>query len=415
MQQSRYLTAREVAETLGVSLATVYSYVSRGLIRSEATGENNRKRRYLAEDVEKLSERKMYRRDPAKIAEHAMHWGMPVLESALTSISETGLFYRGQDALQLATTATIEEVAALLWAGDRGNAATIFAAKSAPALARPHQWLQTLDALDASLSPIQRAAIALTLSSVDDLAAYDLENVDSAIQVGARILRVMAVTLAGMETSAATWLTKPGISLAEILQRNWQLPADTARLLDAMLILCADHELNTSTFAARVVASSGAHLYLAVSAGLAALQGIRHGGSTLLVEGLLREVGEPQHVRRVLAQRLQRGQAIPGFGHRLYPDGDPRGKLLLRLAAETYPDSLSVALAQRLAETMQEETGRQPTLELALVTLANALGLPEGSALSLFALGRTVGWIGHALEQYQSGQMIRPRATYAGV
>jgi len=133
------------------------------------------------------------------------------------------------------------------------------------------------------------------------------------------------------------------------------------------------------------------------------------------VEGLLREVGEPQHVRRVLAQRLQRGQAIPGFGHRLYPDGDPRGKLLLRLAAETYPDSLSVALAQRLAETMQEETGRQPTLELALVTLANALGLPEGSALSLFALGRTVGWIGHALEQYQSGQMIRPRATYAGV
>ena len=103
----RYLTADEAADLLGVSKATLYAYVSRGLIRSEESGTQSRARRYLAEDVRKLRERKEYRRNPAQVAQDALHWGTPLLDSALTLITDDGLYYRGHDALTLARTARL--------------------------------------------------------------------------------------------------------------------------------------------------------------------------------------------------------------------------------------------------------------------------------------------------------------------
>ena len=182
-----------------------------------------------------------------------------------------------------------------------------------------------------------------------------------------------------------------------------------------LLILCADHELNASTFTARVVASTGAHLYLVVTAGLAALQGFKHGGNTLLVEKLLREVSTPEAARRVIAEHLRRGEYIPGFGHRLYPYGDPRAALLLRLIAQSFPDAPTMDLANTIAEVVLEVTGKKPNVDFALVVLAQTLSLPPESALALFALGRTVGWIAHAIEQYQREELLRPRAQYVGL
>ena len=185
-------------------------------------------------------------------------------------------------------------------------------------------------------------------------------------------------------------------------------------LLDAALVFCADHELPVSTFAARCVASSGATPYAVVQAGLAALGGTRHGGQTELAGVFLDEVAASGDARKVIAGRLRRGDGLPGFGHPLYPEGDPRGAGLLRISAEAMPGSPAVGLAGAVVEEVWELTGERPTVDLALAIVARALGLPSGGAVALFAVGRTVGWIGHAIEQYPGNTLIRPRARYVG-
>jgi citrate synthase len=112
--------------------------------------------------------------------------------------------------------------------------------------------------------------------------------------------------------------------------------------------------------------------------------------------------------------RLRRGESIPGFGHPLYPAGDPRGALLMKLVARHRPNSREAALASSLAGAVSELMNQHPTVDFGVVTLCRALGLPAGSALALLGVGRVVGWIAHALEQYQEGRLIRPRARYAG-
>jgi len=208
-----------------------------------------------------------------------------------------------------------------------------------------------------------------------------------------------------------------GISagVAETLRRGW-VPGDggAAALIGAALILCADHELPVSTFAARCVASSRATPYAVVQAGLAALGGVKHGGQVELVEAFLREVEAVGDAREAISGRLRRGDGVPGFGHSLYPDGDPRGAELIRRVAGAYPENPAVELSASVAGEVLDLIGERPTVDFGLVTLGRSLGLPPGGAVALFALGRTVGWIGHAIEQYQSDALIRPRARYVG-
>jgi citrate synthase len=397
MANIRYMTAKDAAARLGVKEATLYAYVSRGLIRSEAISDAPRQRLYLAEDVQKLAARKVQRRDPAKVARDALHWGTPMLESALTLITENTLYYRGHDAIKLARAHTLEEVAALLWTGSLEPAAQLFANK--PLLAS-RMW----PSANASLPTLQRLQVALALAATDDLRAYDFHP-EAVAQTGARILWLMAAVAA----SAGTLDT----SIAGTLAQAWQ--PGTAALLNAALVLCADHELNTSSFTARVVASAEASPYAVVLAGLAALEGFKHGGQTTQATAFLREMAEPSRVRLVLAERLRRGERLPGFGHRLYPDSDPRAVALLSMLAEAYPTSPALALAQAIIREATAITSGAPTIDFALAVLEHTLQLPYGTGLALLALGRTAGWIGHALEQYQSQRLIRPRARYIGV
>jgi citrate synthase len=393
--EGRYLAAREAAEDLGVSLATLYAYVSRGMIRSEAGG--GRSRRYRAEDVRRLKERKERRRDPDAAVEGALSWGTPVLESAITLVTDDRLYYRGRDAVGLSAGSTVEEVAALIWTGDPGEAAELFAGDSpeVPPGART---------VMGGLPLVEAFQALLPLAAAADPAAYDLRP-EAVARTGARILRLMTVAITG----------NTGTGLAETLRRGWcPGEAGAARLLGAALILCADHELPVSTFAARCVASSEATPYAVVAAGLAALGGIKHGGQTELVEAFLREVEAAGDARRAISGRLRRGERIPGFGHSLYPEGDPRGAELLRITTAAYPDSPAVTLSAEVAVETLGLMDERPTLDFGLVTLARALGLPAGGAVALFALGRTIGWIGHAIEQYASGSLIRPRARYIG-
>ena len=397
MANVRYMTAKEAAALLAVKEATLYAYVSRGLIRSEAISDAPRQRLYLAEDVQKLAARKVQRRDPAKVARDALHWGTPMLESALTLITEDTLYYRGHDAIKLARTHTLEEVAALLWTGNLEQAEQLFATKPLPARC-------TWPSADAHLLTLQRLQVALALAATDDLRAYDLRP-EAITQTGARILWLMAAVAASADTLDTT--------IAGTLAQAWQ--PGTAALLNAALVLCADHELNSSAFTARVVASAEANPYAVVLAGLAALGGFQHGGATEQAAAFLREVAEPSRVRLVMAERLRRGERLPGFGHRLYPDHDPRVVALLSMLAEAYPTSPALALAQAIIREATAVTSGVPSIDFALAVLEHTLQLPYGAGLTLLAVGRTAGWIGHALEQYQGQRLIRPRARYIGV
>ncbi len=402
MTEERFLTAQEAAAELGISLTTLYAYASRGMLRSEAVPGDPRARRYPLGDVQRLKDKKELRRDPEKVAPKALSWGVPVLESALTLVQDGRFYYRGRDVVELARSANasaVEEVAALLWTGDPGDAGRLFQEK-------PHalpSWTNGL--FKGDLSPVERCQVALPLAGALDLAAWDLRPAAVAA-TGARILRFLTGVAAGRA---------PASSIAATLQQGWASDgSDVIRPISAALILAADHELNVSAFTARCVASASANPYDVVTAGLAALKGARHGGYTERVEMLFREAGSASGARRALADRLRRGEEIPGFGQPLYPDGDPRGKALLDLASEIAPPSPTVALAKALAEAGRELIREHPTIDFGLVTLARTLGLPERTPLALFALGRTIGWLGHAIEEYGMGRLIRPRAAYVG-
>ena len=403
MPPAPYLTAQEAAAELGVKPATLYAYVSRGLVRSEANGNVNRERRYSAEDVQRLKERQEQRRDPTSAVTGALHWGAPVQESALTLIRDGKLYYRGYDAAMLASQHTVEEVACLLWEGNlRGQVNTLNKPMTEPARARMENLISAVQ----SYPLIESFQIALLMTASEDPAAYDLRP-GAVRRTGGRILRLLTAV-------AARQVEEGGI--AQTLAQGWlpDQPVKVNRLLNAALILLADHEFNVSSFTARCVASAGATPYEVVTAGLAALQGAKHGGMVNRVEALLDEIHKPTNTRRVLSGRLKRGDDIPGFGHRLYPEGDPRARILLELMAEAIPRSTVLSLSKAVIQEARTLIGEEPNSDFALAVLARLLNLPEGYGLGIFALGRTIGWLAHAIEQYQSDRIIRPRARYVG-
>lgn len=403
MSRSAYLTAQEAAVKLGVKLPTLYSYVSRGLIRSETSGKSTRERLYSAEDVERIKERQEQHRDPHKIIAKSLDWGAPLLDSSLTLISDGKLYYRGYDAEVLAASHTIEEVAGLLWEDD------LKAWSSRPSRSSKRSTQdakQSFVALARTYPLIEAFQMSLLMAAAQDPTAYDLRT--TAVQQTARkIVQLLTSVAAGRAV---------GDSIAQTLAQNW-LPSQQAagaRLLNAALILLADHEFNVSSFTARCVASASATPYQVVVAGLAALQGAKHGGIINRVEALLDEISKPGDAHRVLARRLKHGEHIPGFGHKLYPEGDPRAPVLLDRMANEFPRSKGLSLSNAIIREAEDLIGEAPTSDFALAVLTRLLNLPEGYGLGIFALGRTIGWLAHAIEQYESDRLIRPRARYTG-
>ena len=389
-RKTEWLDANGATKLLGISRATLYAYVSRGFVRSDPVPGRSRERRYAREDLERLRVRAEERRNPEKAASHALRWGVPILESAITLIAGGKLYYRGHDAAALARSRSLEEVASLIWTGafDSDIFDTplhVVGGESAP-----------------GLPIVNRAQSILPLVAARDELAFDLRP-RAVAQTGWRIVNLL--------TSVAAETSSLEPTVEETLARAWVPSSKVApSILRAALILCADHELNVSAFTARCVASAGSNPYAVVSAGLAALEGPKHGGATERVEVLFEELRRTRDPRKALTERLRRGAGVDGFGHPLYPDGDPRAALLL----EMLPKSKELTFARSLASAAASVLGEQPTLDFGLVAVSRALGLPRGSALVLFAIGRTIGWIGHAIEQYATGTMIRPRAKYVG-
>jgi len=390
-----WLDANAATKLLGVSRATLYAYVSRGFIRSEAVPGKPRLKRYAREDVERLRMRAEERRNPEKAAAHALRWGVPILESSITLITDGRLYYRGHDVAELARERTIEEVVSLVWTG----------AFDADIFDTPLHVVAGGAATN-DLPFINRAQSILPLVAARDPLAFDLRP-RAVAQTGWRILNLLT------SVAAATRELEPTID--ETLAMAWAPRGKhAAQLIRAALILCADHELNVSAFTARCIASASSNPYAAVLGGLAALEGAKHGGATVRVEALFDDLRRSRDLNGVLSQRLRRGERIEGFGHPLYPAGDPRAKLIFALLEERCAKSRELAFADALSTAAQRVLGEKPTVDFALVALARVAGLPPGSALTLFAIGRTIGWIAHAIEQYAQDAMIRPRARYVG-
>jgi citrate synthase len=385
-----WVDAPEAIALLGINRATLYAYVSRGNVRSQPMGDGTRRRRYSREDIERLLARARERREPGKAAEQALHWGMPILESAIALISDGRIYYRGHDAALLAARSSVAEVAALLWTQQIAADGFVAPVKFAPAVVQRASGTSFIGAA--------QAAIAIEAGR-DDM-AYDFRS-RSVAQTGWRILWLLA--------GAGADIDRPAETIDATLAQAWGV-AQHRDLIRAALILSADHELNASTFTARCVASAGASPYGVVIAGLAALEGTKHGGTTARIDATWTAMLGAKDLKAALAERLRRGETIDGFGHPLYPHGDPRARVLL----EMLPPGKVARFAREFADSARAVLGDGPTIDFALVATARALGLPAGSALALFAIGRTMGWIGHAIEQYETNATIRPRARYVG-
>ncbi|MGK4006619.1 citrate synthase family protein [Sorangium sp. So ce1036] len=419
-RRSAYVTGAEAAELLGVKRETLYAYASRGMLRG-VPGGKGRARLYLRADIERLKARHDARAGHGPVAAEALRWGEPVLESALTAIGPRGPVYRGNEAVALALAdVPFDAVAELLWTGE-------LPAAGAPA-PRPAR-LSVRPAKLAALLPEGAPPFTALALAVPALGAHDMTRhvgapsgdgripTSDAERARARALvRAMAALVGlGRDARRATAALEAEGTAQRLLVALGANPSKKAeRAVNRALLVSADHELNASTFAVRVAASTGADLYACVSAGLAALSGPRHGGVTDRVEALVAEAGRPERAAAAVHERLRRGEPIAGFGHRLYPEGDPRARALLDTARGLAPHSAALRTVLALVDALRDAGLDPPSLDMGLVAIAAALGLPAGSAAAMFAVGRAAGWIAHAFEQREAGYMLRPRARYTG-
>ena len=381
MPAADWIAAEEARDRLGVRPQTLYAYVSRGRVQVRPDPGDPRRSLYRSADIAALAQRKARSRTVSDVATGAIAWGEPVLASEITTVAGGRLFYRGRDAIRLAETETLESVARLL----RGGHGAALKRTERPAPPQ-HSDMRT------------RAYLALALRAGTDPPARGRQPLALAVEA-ATLLDVLTDAVAGdvgggpiHNRLALAWGLGPGGPGADLIRR--------------ILVLVADHELNASAFAARVAASTGASLSASALAGLATLSGPRHGGATAAVRTFAAEAAQ-LGPRAAIANRLVEDRTLPGFGHMLYPDDDPRAAALLdRFKA---PPEL-----QALRHAVQSVAGLAPNVDFALMAASQALSLPRDAPFALFLVARCAGWIAHAIEQGQADTLIRPRARYVG-
>ena len=374
-----WIPMAEACRLLDVRPQTVYAYVSRGKLEVAPDPADSRRSLYRAEDVAVLARRKQAGRKPETLAANTLFGSQPSIPTALSSFVRGRLYYRGQDAVALARSATVEEAAQLLWGAQ-----------------------EPIDFSAGGAAPAGKAGRAAAFTALAGLAA-------SGHSTRGRLTRVLHVEAQGLVGQLAqAFGAAPGSApLHQRFARGWKQSAKVADLLRAAMVLLVDHELTSSAFAARIAASTGASLPACLLAGLATLSGPAHGDASGRVRALFAEV-ERLGDEHVVAHYLSTGSPLPGFGHHLYPDGDPRAAALLALF--DMPDTMA-----RFIDKVTHLTGLQPNMDVALAALAAHKRLPADAAFALFATARSIGLLAHSLEQLAVPEVIRPRGRYVGV
>lgn len=376
-----WLTAKEATERLGVRPQTLYAYASRGRVQVRADPDDPRRSLYRAADLAALQDRKRLGRRAAEVMASATSFGEPILESEITTVAGGRLYYRGRDAVSLAEVQTLEGVARLL-RGGHGVALKRSERPPPPGGREMRERAFAVLAERAGRDPPARGRAPLTLAA-EAATLLDLLTDAVAGEIGGGPIHARL---------ADAWGRRGDARAADLIRRA--------------LVLLADHEFNASTFACRVAASTGASLAASALAGLCALSGPLHGGAAARVAELVQEA-QRVGAQAAVTVRLARGDGFAGFGHPLYPDHDPRAEALLSHFAPPEPIAA-------LRDAVESRTGQRANIDFALVALARALTLPPDAPFALFAVARCAGWIAHAIEQGQSGRLIRPRARYVG-
>jgi citrate synthase len=353
--------------------------------------------------------------------------GVIASSSAISSIEEGVLRYRGYRIEDLARHAGFEEVVGLLWDGDLPSAheldrlgRELRAAYGLPEMV--DRFLRRIPPTGAGNDPM---AILIASTSLMALAEPEVEHrsPEASRRKAVRLTAAMGTavgTLCQVLYNKEPGKPDAGLPIAGnlLLMVRGDMPSPPAmRALDVALVLHADHELNASTFAARVTAATQSDMHSAVISALATLKGPLHGGANRMVIEMLDEIGDVSNVEPWFDRALAQKRRLMGFGHRVYKTGDPRAAILKELGRDLLAeggDSSHYEIAVRLDELVSERTGLLPNVDFYSAPYYDLLGFPREMFGCLFAVSRIAGWTAHITEQYQDNRLIRPRAEYTG-
>jgi citrate synthase len=411
-EPDRWVDARTAAKHLGIQIRSLYAYASRGQVRSVA-GDKGRPRLYALADLERLRVRRDARAGHGAVAAGALRWGEPVLDSAITAITPRGPAYRGRLATELAEQGIAYElVAELLWSGDLVEHAW-------PRLAVPVAALAKIVGdrarpLEVMPLVVQLAALATPSRRADRVRGEPrTESLDAFAACGRTLVPLLAATLASPFSAAAITRALSASSIARIATRALGIDEAFAPEIDRALVLLADHELNASSFTARVAASTDASPHACVAAALATVSGAKHGSASEDLARFADDLGSADAARAEVRSLKKRGLAIPAFGHPLYALGDPRTPPLLD-ATDRVIERTGGTKRAKIILAIVLATDAKPSVDVGLAALVAALGLDPSVASGLFAVARCAGWLAHGLEQRDAGYVLRPRARYIG-
>ncbi len=334
------------------------------------------------------------------------------------------LTYFGVDIHDLAQHSSFEETAYLLWHGKLPTRVQLEEVQNQFISQRPLPG-RLVDIM--RLLPTTTTPMDVLRTSVSALAAFDADlNDKSEVANQQRALRLTAV----LPTIVASWENirngkDPVIPLNDsnhatnfLYMLTGKMPDEyAAHVLDVALILHADHELNASTFAARVSAGTKADMYASVTAAISALSGPLHGGANEQVIRMLLRIGEPTHAEAYIHDALERKERIMGFGHRVYRTDDPRATHLRAMSEELGKrnnDTRWFEISRIVEKYVMEHKGLYANVDFYSASVYYSLGVPIDLDTPIFASSRTAGWTAHILEQYANNRLIRPRAEYVG-
>ncbi|MFZ4962872.1 citrate/2-methylcitrate synthase [Pseudomonas sp. Mn2068] len=390
-EEDLYLSADEAASRLGISLPTLYAYVSRKNLRSLKV-EGSRSRRYWAADIDRLGKGK----------EDA--GGMPELQriaasSAITLLTDKGLYYRGRDVVELAQHSSVEEVAQWIW-----QTPGVF--DSTPLPKRPKGIGALLKSLE-NMTTAQKAIALFPLIEHENPRAHDLSP-EGYARTGVDVVRWLAALAVGANGPDA----RP---LHQFIAESLGVDAAFADLIRRALILCIDHELDPTTYTVRVAANVGVTPYYAAIVGLAASRGRRLStGRSETVTRLLEEICMARDATAPILQRFRQGESIPGFDTNQHALTDPRAQCLLDAMSEVFASDAEFIKLLKAIEVARELTQQPPAFLLLLSFIGRKLNL-NSQEVALGGIGRVIGWLAHANEQYQQQPLLRPRAKYVGL
>jgi citrate synthase len=411
--QKDLLTRNEVLEMLNIKQGTLYSYVSRGIIKT-APHPDGRRRLYFRTDVERVRSRKRGRPSQSATAESTMHWGAPVVASAITQVTAGGPIYRNRSAVELARAGvSFETVAQLLFTGTWQDNFAAWAGIDTPQDVQ--RLLQAYPQGVGSNDIGNLLGIVTMALGMHDRGASEISD-GTSVTAARLLMQTMAGCLGFLQPKGRFAVRRPLEPLAAFILRASRLePSPEAlRALNAAMIVLADNELAPATFAARIAASTNADLFNCVAAAIGSHVGFSTGTATQKIETALLQSTSP----RDLAQRMplvqEYGATLFGFNHPMYPEGDPRADLILEHVAALPKSSAGSRNTLEFLAKARTDIKAHPGIAIAMVALTRALGMPDGSATAIWILSRTSGWIAHVLEQRTQGFLLRPRAKFVG-